>query len=267
MRVLAIGAHPDDIEINCAGTLLKCLQRGDTVFACHMLTGSLGHVVIEPEELAELSNEELMEVIREGLDSREYQIEERYRSNRRAEYMERAVYVCPYCGLSKFESHGNETECMTCHRKIHYGEDKALSGVGFEFPFRNVGEWYEYQENFVNDLDVTRLTEVPVFEDRSSLSEVIVNQRKQLLRKNAKLSLYGDRIVIDEGTAEEMVLDFERVTAAAVLGRNKANIYHDGHVYQLKSDAHFNALKYVNFYYRYKNSMTTGANNGKFLGL
>jgi len=223
--------------------------------------------VIEPEELAELSNEELMEVIREGLDSREYQIEERYRSNRRAEYMERAVYVCPYCGLSKFESHGNETECMTCHRKIHYGEDKTLSGVGFEFPFRNVGEWYEYQENFVNALDVTKLTEVPVFEDRSSLSEVIVNQRKQLLRKNAKLSLYGDRIVIDEGTAEEMVLDFERVTAAAVLGRNKANIYHDGHVYQLKSDAHFNALKYVNFYYRYKNSMTTGENNGKFLGL
>ena len=51
MRVLAIGAHPDDIEIECAGTLAKCVKRGDTVFACHLSDGDLGHVVIQPEEL------------------------------------------------------------------------------------------------------------------------------------------------------------------------------------------------------------------------
>ena len=31
MNVLAIGCHPDDIEINCAGTLAKCVKRGDNV--------------------------------------------------------------------------------------------------------------------------------------------------------------------------------------------------------------------------------------------
>lgn len=51
MRILAIGAHPDDIEIACAGTLVKCAQRGDTVIACHLSTGSLGHMVIPPEKL------------------------------------------------------------------------------------------------------------------------------------------------------------------------------------------------------------------------
>ena len=58
MRVLAIGAHPDDIEINCAGTLLKCLQRGDEVTACHMSDGDMGHVVIEPEELGKIRRQE-----------------------------------------------------------------------------------------------------------------------------------------------------------------------------------------------------------------
>lgn len=48
MRVLAIGAHPDDIEIACAGTLIKCGQRGDKVFVCHLSTGNLGHMVIPP---------------------------------------------------------------------------------------------------------------------------------------------------------------------------------------------------------------------------
>ena len=51
MRVLAIGAHPDDIEIACSGTLAKCVKRGDTVIVCHVSSGNLGHVVIPPEEL------------------------------------------------------------------------------------------------------------------------------------------------------------------------------------------------------------------------
>jgi LmbE family N-acetylglucosaminyl deacetylase len=33
-RVLAIGAHPDDIEIGCAGTLLKLIERGAVSDMC-----------------------------------------------------------------------------------------------------------------------------------------------------------------------------------------------------------------------------------------
>lgn len=58
MRVLAIGAHPDDIEIYCAGTLLKCVKRGDAVTACHVSDGDMGHVVIEPEKLGKMRRAE-----------------------------------------------------------------------------------------------------------------------------------------------------------------------------------------------------------------
>ena len=54
MNVLAIGCHPDDVEINCAGTLAKCVKRGDNVTVCHVCNGSLGHVVIEPDELRKI---------------------------------------------------------------------------------------------------------------------------------------------------------------------------------------------------------------------
>ena len=54
MNVLAIGAHPDDIEIACAGTLAKCVKRGDRVVVCHASTGNLGHVIIPPDELTKL---------------------------------------------------------------------------------------------------------------------------------------------------------------------------------------------------------------------
>ncbi len=58
MRILAIGAHPDDIEIACSGTLAKCVKRGDKVVVCHASSGNLGHVVIPPDELKVMRAEE-----------------------------------------------------------------------------------------------------------------------------------------------------------------------------------------------------------------
>ena len=51
-----------------------------------------------------------------------------------------------------------------------------------------------------------------------------------------------------------------------LISKNKLNIYHDKRVYQLKGSKRFNALKYVNIFYRYKN-ISKGEENGKFLGL
>ena len=222
--------------------------------------------VIEPEEYAKLSNDELYEQICQGLYVNEGVADGIFRSNKQAEYVERAVYVCPFCGLSRFESHGNEVECLTCHRIVRYGEDKTLSGVGYEFPFRFMTEWYDYQNDFVNALDLAQFENVPAFTDRARISEVILNKRKQILRKDACIALYGDRIAIDEGGADQLILPFGEVTAASCLGRNKLNVYHDGKVYQFKGSVRFNALKYVNFYYRHKN-ISRGDMDGKFWGL
>ena len=58
MNVLAIGAHPDDIEIACAGTLAKCVKRGDKVIVAHLCKGDLGHVIIPPDELTVMREQE-----------------------------------------------------------------------------------------------------------------------------------------------------------------------------------------------------------------
>ena len=52
MRVLAVGAHPDDLEILCAGTLARYKQAGHEVIMAHACNGDCGHFVIPPEELA-----------------------------------------------------------------------------------------------------------------------------------------------------------------------------------------------------------------------
>ena len=58
MRVLAIGCHPDDLEIACGGTLRKYVDQGAEVYMAHVANGNLGHVVIEPGPLAEIRTKE-----------------------------------------------------------------------------------------------------------------------------------------------------------------------------------------------------------------
>lgn len=222
--------------------------------------------VITPEEYGQMTNDELFRRIQTGLFVDEAKADGIFKSENRAEYLERAIYVCPKCGLSHFESSGNEIACKTCGAAVTYGEDKRLTGVGFDFPFPFVSQWYDYQKDFVNALDVMQYTQTPLFRETGELWEVMLGKQKNQLREQASLALYGDRIAVDEGTETELVLPFERVYAAAVLGRNKLNVYIDSQVYQFRGSPRFNALKYVNIYYRYKN-ISRGDTDGKFLGL
>jgi len=42
MNILAIGAHPDDIEFGCGGTLIKYCQKGYNVFLMILTLGQMG---------------------------------------------------------------------------------------------------------------------------------------------------------------------------------------------------------------------------------
>ena len=58
MNVLAIGCHPDDLEIGCGGTLSRLAREGHSVYMCHVANGDMGHAVIMPPELGKMREKE-----------------------------------------------------------------------------------------------------------------------------------------------------------------------------------------------------------------
>lgn len=220
---------------------------------------------IKPEEYAEMTDDELFAIIRDTLYIDEARVDFEYRHKKLAEYLERAVYYCPYCGLSEFESQEDIIKCKKCDREIRYLPNKTLEGVGFEFPFRFIANWYDAQKDFMNSLDVTAYGSDAIYTDRARISEVLVYDRKVPLCLDAEITLCGDRITA-RGEGVDFEFPFDETTAVTVLGKNKANIYHGGKIYQLKGSKRFNALKYVHIYHRYKN-ITKGEENAEFLGL
>ncbi len=222
--------------------------------------------VMEPEEYKDLSDEELNELICKELYQNDCDLQSEFKHKKSAEYLERAMYVCPYCGLSEFESHGDIIECKKCRKQIRYMPDLTLRGVGFDFPFKHTTQWYNHQCDFVNSLDTREFTKEPLYTDTARLSQVILYKNKKILDKNCTLSLYGDRISIKGSSGFAMEMLFENTSAVVVLGKNKLNIYYNDKVYQFKGAKRFNALKYVNIYYRNKN-ISEGKADDKFLGL
>ena len=220
---------------------------------------------IKPEEYAEMTDDELFAIIRDTLYIDEARVDFEYRHKKLAEYLERAVYYCPYCGLSEFESHDDIIKCKKCNREIRYLPNKTLEGVGFDFPFKFIANWYDAQKDFMNSLDVTAYGSDTIYTDRARISEVLVYDRKVPLCLDAEITLCGNRITA-RGEGVDFEFPFDETTAVTVLGKNKANIYHGGKIYQLKGSKRFNALKYVHIYHRYKN-ITKGEENAEFLGL
>ena len=217
--------------------------------------------VINPEEYRTLTDEELLDRIRGGLYVNEASVDGEYKGNALAEYLERSMYVCPYHGLSRFESHGNIIECLECGRRVRYDKTKQLFGEGFDFPYAFVDGWYDYQCDYINSLDTRELVDKPIYTDTIDFYEVIPYKKKCKISEGATLSLYGDRISIGE-----KVYTFASVTAITILGKNKLDLYYDGKIYQIKGDKRFCALKYVNIYNRH-NNILNGDENGIFLGI
>lgn len=216
--------------------------------------------VVEPEDFAALDDDALYAMIVDGLTVNEAAETGEYRHRKAAEYLERAIYVCPTCGLTTFESSGERFTCQTCGLQVRYLPTKVLEGVNRTIPFRFVADWYDYQSDYIHQLDLTEYYASPAYRDMVRLSEVILYQRKQLIAESVEAVLWGDRIMLGD-----KAYPFSEITVT-VLGRNKLNLYHDGHVYQLKGSVRFNALKYVNFYHHYKNQ-NEEKRDGKFLGL
>lgn len=58
MNILAIGAHPDDIETSCGGTLAKYAKMGHKVFTATATNGNVGSATLPMEEIARVRKAE-----------------------------------------------------------------------------------------------------------------------------------------------------------------------------------------------------------------
>lgn len=232
--------------------------------------------ILEPEEYKKMSQEEFYERLTKDFYVDDTAGNISYQSNNRAQFAERLLYVCPECGLTHFESSGNNISCKKCGLTAEYTENLKLNNLsekGLKLPYTTMKEWYNAQEKFVAALNPDDFAKEPVFSEKVVLSKVRLYKSKVILSKDCAFELYGNRYILkcnDKESAFNIEMLFDDIKAVSVLGRNKLNIYYKDEVFQIKSDDRFNAVKYLHFYCHYKNTKSEKDLKGdgnEFLGL
>ena len=220
--------------------------------------------IVEPEEYEKMSHQEFYDLLNNTLFVDDTTNGQLFKSHAKAEFIERFLYWCPTCGVTKFLSSKNQCKCTKCNKIFTYNEDLTLSG---DFEFKYLKDWNKAQTDFITSLDLKPLFNKLILQDKVNLYEVKVYKSKKLFLKNATLELYGSKIIF-KTKKQILELTFDQITSASCLGHNKLNIYIGTKLYQIKGNERFNSLVYMHFYYHYYNTITT--NNGgsnEFLGL
>lgn len=219
------------------------------------VTGEITRV-IEYDDYKDLSDEQLYALICEALHVDE-SVPEPIKGNRRAEFMERAVYICPSCGkVGTIVSKNNGIKCVSCG--ISAGVDDRMR-FDENFPVRTISEWTKLQNEWVNGIVPDENTPA-IFAERATLRVFDREKGKKIiLSEDGETKLFSDRL-----ETGGYVFPYRDVTAMTVCGRARLDFYCGGKTYQLVAGRTFCALKYVNIYYNYKNKKENGDG---FLGI
>ena len=110
--------------------------------------------ILTPEQIKEMSVDEINAVVRQALQYDEYQYQKengiRITEEFRAEGMQKILYQCPHCKAeSKMATKGAELFCEACGKRWTLNEDGTLSAQNGETEFSHVPDWFEWQREQV----------------------------------------------------------------------------------------------------------------------
>ena len=208
--------------------------------------------ILQPEEYANWSDEELYKVIQDNLRVYDSESGCLYKSNERAEYLERMFFVCPKCGkVETLYSEGNYIYCKECGLKVEYTEDLHLKSDDPEFKFTKLVEWYNYQIRFVKNYKVS---DDIIFKQGEAELYISHPDKKRELVAKGPVVLTKDYIKFAEKT-----IDIHEIEIASPINGNNFNFSTSTEDYLVKGDDRFNPLKFVFMF----NKLDTKMRNSK----
>ncbi len=200
-----------------------------------------GHPVgIYPPDLlktmsAEAINELINRDIQEDAWQRQRETPVPYRGRRRAEGLERALYLCPACrGIGTLQTKDDRIFC-SCGLELHFIETGFFAP---DQPFSTIAEWEDWQRQALHDLDVPPGT-LLFSDEKMSLSKISTDHGERRIG-GGTLQQYTDRLVCGEYS-----FPLKEINNMAVVLTGLLLFSYQGEYYQIRAEKSANFRKYL----------------------
>ncbi len=199
--------------------------------------------VMQPQEYKELDTAALFDTICKELEVYDPDSGVKFKSRRRAENVERVLYMCPHClAVSSIKSRKSGFACSACGKRWEYTEDLHISPND---KFDAVDKWHDWEKQRVAEL--VRGGDGRLFYDGNiKFYESVRLKRKRKLDGRAVAADRDGITVI--GKKGETRFAFGETDGFTILGKRKFNVYYGGKTFQVKGDKKFCPLKYLHLY-------------------
>lgn len=213
LDVLAIGAHPDDIELTCSGTVMKMAAQGRKVGILDLTQGELGtrgNRKVRAREAARAAS--IMGVaVRENLRLPDGNIEVTMKNRLRVVRVIRAlkpdVLLFPY-PVDRHPDHEHAYAlCREAWFSAGLAKVRTFDRGRAQEPFRprayyHYMQWFEFQPSFIVDisaeyerrLEVIRAYRSQFYDPDNKERETVLSSPEFLEMVRTRLEYYGDRI-------------------------------------------------------------------------
>lgn len=199
--------------------------------------------VISPEEYKNMSVDELYQIICDELNVSYNVVGAKFKSRKRAENIERVLYMCPKCNaVSSIVSKGKRFSCRKCGEQWEYGEDLSITPKD---PFDSVYYWHEWERSVLTENIKNNEVSFSDF-DVKFFESVRLKRKKKLLGDRIFADAKGLRVFADGDVSE--FFPFSEMDGFTAVGKRKFNFYYQGKTLQIKGEKKFCALKYLHLY-------------------
>ena len=194
--------------------------------------------VLSVEEIEKLSNDELYNIVCSEIKSIDSDLDQQYKSNKRAEYLERQLFVCPKCNkVQTLYSKKNKVYCSSCGLEAEYLENLHIKLNDDSIKFDKLVDWYKYQLEYIKNYNISN-------------DDIFVDEEVELYRseynKPRKLITKGKLVLnSEELKCNEYSIKIKEITSSSVIGGFKFIVSTEDSNYIVKGSPRFNPIKYV----------------------
>lgn len=194
--------------------------------------------VLSVEEINDISNEELYDIVCSELKVIDSDLGLQFKSNKKAEYLERQLFVCPKCNnVQTIYSKGNKVYCSNCDLEAEYLENLHIKVIDNNIKFEKIVDWYKYQLEYIKNYNVSN-------------NDIFIDEEVELYRseynKPRKLITKGTLVLNNEELrCGDYSIKMSEITSSSVIGGFKFIVSTEDSNYIVKGNERFNPIKYV----------------------